>query len=309
MAVGAIVVLVFRPEALAGASFSFAAVTAIIAVHSSDLGKRLFARRDEGLIARAARMLLTTVATGLVVEFALMPFALYHFHKAGLYGVAANLVAIPLTTFVIMPLEAGALMLDSIGAGAPLWWLAGLSIEALLWIARNIASAGGAVATLAAMPGWSFALMVTGALWLCLWTTRPRLFRLLPFAIGAVGAALSPTPDVLVTGDGRHLAVLTPDGTPMMLRDRAGDFMLVPDERSVRLRRNARSPDGCTVRRLLPGHVHGVDPAGRQGMAAPCDADIDPAGVGRTHPRLLGRRHRGFGQMAAASLQTALDQA
>jgi competence protein ComEC len=228
VAVGAIVVLVFRPEALAGASFqfSFAAVTAIIAVHSSELGKRLFARRDEGLIARAARMLLTTVATGLVVEFALMPFALYHFHKAGLYGVAANLMAIPLTTFVIMPLEAGALMLDSIGAGAPLWWLAGLSIEALLWIAHNIANAGGAVATLAAMPGWSFALMVTGALWLCLWTTRPRLFGLLPFAIGAVGAASSPTPDVLVTGDGRHLAVLAPDGTPMMLRDRAGDFML-----------------------------------------------------------------------------------
>jgi competence protein ComEC len=135
-------------------------------------------------------------------------------------------VAIPLTTFVIMPLEAGALMLDSIGAGAPLWWLAGLSIEALLWIAHNIANAGGAVATLAAMPGWSFALMVTGALWLCLWTTRPRLFGLLPFAIGAVGAASSPTPDVLVTGDGRHLAVLAPDGTPMMLRDRAGDFML-----------------------------------------------------------------------------------
>ena len=45
------------------------------------------------------------------VEFALVPFALYHFHKAGLYGVAANLIAIPLTTFVVMPLEAGALLL------------------------------------------------------------------------------------------------------------------------------------------------------------------------------------------------------
>ena len=49
------------------------------------------------------------ILTGLAVEIALIPFALYHFHKAGLYGVAANLLAIPLTTFVIMPLEAGAL--------------------------------------------------------------------------------------------------------------------------------------------------------------------------------------------------------
>jgi competence protein ComEC len=228
VAVGAVVVLLFRPEALAGPSFqfSFAAVTSIIALHSSGIGKRLFMRRDEGLLAGAVRMLLTTVGTGLAVEFALMPFALYHFHKTGLYGVAANLVAIPLTTFVIMPLEAGALLLDAIGAGAPLWQLAGMAIDVLLWVAHKVAGASGAVASLAAMPSWAFALMVIGAMWLCLWTTRPRLWGLLPFAIGATAAALSPGPDLLITGDGRHLAVLGPDGTPMMLRDRAGDFML-----------------------------------------------------------------------------------
>jgi competence protein ComEC len=40
VAVGAIVVLLFRPEAIAGPSFqfSFAAVTAIIALHSSPWG-------------------------------------------------------------------------------------------------------------------------------------------------------------------------------------------------------------------------------------------------------------------------------
>ena len=127
VAVGALIVLLFRPEALAGPSFqfSFAAVTAIIALHSSSLGRRLLMRRDEGPIARTFRILLGMVLTGLAVEIALIPFALYHFHKAGLFGVAANLVAIPLTTFVIMPLEAGALFLDIAGIGAPLWWAAG----------------------------------------------------------------------------------------------------------------------------------------------------------------------------------------
>ena len=228
VAVGAIVVLLFRPEALAGPSFqfSFAAVTAIIALHSSGLGRRIFMRRDEGPIAGVARMLFATVATGLAVELALIPFALYHFHKAGLYGVAANLVAIPMTTFVIMPLEAGALILDLVGAGAPLWWIAGLAIDGLLWVAHSVANASGAVATLAAMPTWAFASMIAGGLWLCLWTTRARLAGLVPFAIGAAAAALSPSPDLLVTGDGRHLAVVAPDGTPMLLRERTGDFMM-----------------------------------------------------------------------------------
>ncbi len=74
------------------------------------------------------------------------------------------------------------------------------------------------------MPAWAFAAMVAGGLWLCLWTTRIRLLGLIPVAIGAVGAAIAPSPDLLVTGDGRHLAVVE-RGTPLILRDRAGDYV------------------------------------------------------------------------------------
>jgi competence protein ComEC len=45
-----------------------------------------------------------------------------------------------------------------------------------------------------------------------------------PIAIGAVGAAIASAPDLLVTGDGRHLAVIE-KGTPLILRDRAGDYV------------------------------------------------------------------------------------
>ena len=227
IAVGALVVLLFRPEVLMGPSFqfSFAAVTAIVALHSTQWARRAFHRRDDGVFAAVARAIGALIATGLAVEIALVPFALYHFHKAGLYSVAANIVAIPLTTLVVMPLEAAALLLDLVGLGAPFWFLTGLSIDLLLWIAHRVAVAPGAVATLAAMPGWALATMVAGGLWFCLWTSRARLFGLVPFAIGAAGAALSPVPDLLVTGDGRHLAIVGNDGTPRMLRSRTGDFM------------------------------------------------------------------------------------
>ena len=218
--------LLFRPEALAGPSFqmSFMSVTAIVALHSTQWARRLFQRRDEGIPARIGRALLGIVLTGLAVEIALIPFALYHFHRSGLYGVGANIVAIPLTTFVIMPLEAGALLLDVFGWGAPVWWLCGLSIDGLLRLAHAVASAPGAVAMLPSMPGWAFGLMVMGGLWLCLWNTRVRLLGIGPFMVGAVAAALSPAPDLLVTGDGMHLAVVR-DGTPLILRERAGDYV------------------------------------------------------------------------------------
>ena len=227
VAVGALVVLLFRPEALAGASFqmSFAAVTAIIAFHSTGWARSLFQRRDEGVFMRIGRGLAAIVLTGLAVELALIPFALFHFHRAGIYGVGANVVAIPLTTFVIMPLEAGALLLDTIGLGRPLWLLTGFAIRALLEMAHAVASAPGAVATMPSMPSWAFGSMVAGGLWLCLWSTHIRLAGLFPIAIGATAAWASSTPDLLVIGDGRHLVVLSSNGTPLLLRERAGDYV------------------------------------------------------------------------------------
>ncbi|HEY6048586.1 MAG TPA: ComEC/Rec2 family competence protein [Sphingomicrobium sp.] len=203
---------------------SFAAVTAIVALHSTSWARRLLQRREEPLWLRTLRWILGIVATGLAVELALIPLALFHFHRAGLYGVGANIIAIPLTTFVIMPLEAAVLLLDVLGWGAPVWWLCGASIDGLLRLAHAAASAPGAVALLPSMPTWAFALMVVGGVWLCLWTTRVRLLGLAPIVVGALGAAASPVPDLLITGDGRHLAVVS-GGTPLLLRDRAGDYV------------------------------------------------------------------------------------
>ena len=95
----------------------------------------------------------------------------------------------------------------------------------MLKLAHAAAAAPGAVALLPSMPGWAFGLMSVGGIWLCLWNRRGSgCLELAPFIVGAVGAALSPSPDLLVTGDGMHLAVVR-DGTPLILRERAGDYV------------------------------------------------------------------------------------
>lgn len=226
VATGALIVLLLWPEAVAGPSFqmSFAAVTAIVALHEVPAVAALLARRDEGLGRRFGRNLVGVVVTGLVIELALTPIALFHFHKAGLYGALANTVAIPLSTFVIMPLEALGLFLDGFGLGKPVWWLAGQAIGFLLWIARTVAAAPGAVTAFPSMPEGAFALMIGGLLWLALWRTRIRLGGILPVLLGAAWALMTPAPDLLVTGDGRHLAVRTEAGFAL-LRPRAGDYI------------------------------------------------------------------------------------
>ncbi|MDQ3140093.1 MAG: ComEC family competence protein, partial [Pseudomonadota bacterium] len=227
LAVGALVVLLFWPESLAGPSFqlSFAAIAAIIALHEHPGVKALLARREEGFAHKAGRAILALILTGLAVEIALMPIALYHFHKAGLYGALANIVAIPLTTFVIMPLEALALLFDLAGLGAPFWWLTGQALALLLGLAHAVAAAPGAVAMLPSMPQGAFALIIAGGLWLCLWRTHWRRLGLIAVGAGGLWAWTTPAPDLIVTGDGRHLALRTPGGQMAILRGRAGDYV------------------------------------------------------------------------------------
>lgn len=227
VAFGALVVLLLWPEALMGPSFqmSFAAVTAIVALFESDRVRGWFERREEGWGPRLGRGIGSLLLTGLVVEIALTPIALYHFHKSGLYGALANIVAIPLTTFVVMPFEAAGLFFDLAGLGAPFWWVAEQGLHLLLWIAHSAANAPGALAMLPAMPGGAYALMVVGGLWIALWRTRVRLAGLLPVVVGGLWALATPMPDLLVTGDGKHLALRMPGGELALLRDRAGDYV------------------------------------------------------------------------------------
>ena len=60
VAVGALVVLLLWPESLPGPSFqlSFAAITAIVALHEHPRIQALLSRRDEGIVARSGRLML-----------------------------------------------------------------------------------------------------------------------------------------------------------------------------------------------------------------------------------------------------------
>lgn len=215
LAVAAMFVMLFWPETVIGAGFqmSFGAVVAIIALHDAGPVRRFLARRDESRLVRLGRRAAMLLLGGLVIELALLPIALFHFHRAGLYGALANLLAIPLVTFVAMPALAVALLLDPLGLGGPAWWVTGKALDAVLTIAHFTAAFPGAVTTLPAMPGWVYGLWLGGGLWLSLWSGPVRRWGLVPMALAMLAWATIRTPDVLIAGDGRHVGItgLGPD--------------------------------------------------------------------------------------------------
>ena len=68
--------------------------------HTCKPVRAFLAPREEPWLTRTGRRTAMLLLTGLVIEFALMPIVLFHFHRAGFYGALANVVAIPLVTFI-----------------------------------------------------------------------------------------------------------------------------------------------------------------------------------------------------------------
>ncbi len=205
-------VLLIQPESLLGASFqlSFAAVIALVAAYETTVLRRK--KKQTGSRWRILAYPGGVVLTSLIAGIATTPFAIFHFNRFAVYGLAANLVAVPVTALWIMPWAVVAFLLMPFGleglALVPMGW----GISVVSWVAEVVASWPGAVALLPAMPLWGLALVTLGGLWLCLWRRRWRIWGAAAIVAGLATLTLTEAPDVLVDGRGRLIAVKTNKG-------------------------------------------------------------------------------------------------
>lgn len=214
LAAAAVLVLLIAPESLLSASFqmSFAAVTALVAAYELVDRRRLRGGREDTALSRFWLYLGFLLLSSVIANLATAPFAVFHFNRLALFGLAANLLAVPLTAFWIMPWALIAMLLLPLGleglALAPM----GLGIELVLAVAERIAGWPGSVVPVRALPLWGLAATVLGGLWLCLWQQRWRLYGLAGPALGLLALATAPPPDLLVSADGGLIALRGADG-------------------------------------------------------------------------------------------------
>ncbi|WP_052401669.1 ComEC/Rec2 family competence protein [Muricoccus aerilatus] len=213
LALAAGVVLLFAPEALVGPSFqmSFGAVLALIAAAEGMRGltRRL---RAMGAPGRAALVVIGLMATSLILGAATTPFGLHHFGRLQLYGVAANAVAVPLTSFIVMPAGMLAAFLMPLGLEGPALAVMGWGVDATLLVGRTVAAWPGAAIAAPPIPAWGLGLFALGLCWLCLWGLPWRWAGVPMMAAGLLSGLVTTPPDILIAADGRMLAVSTPAG-------------------------------------------------------------------------------------------------
>lgn len=212
VAFAAFAVLLTQPESLVGASFqmSFAAVIALIAVYETGVGRPPAGAGglDWRLFMYVAGVILTTV----IASLATAPLAIHHFGRLPTFSILANVVAVPLTAFWIMPAGLLGMILLPFGLAGLCFALMGIGIEIMLATAAWTADIPGAVLPIARPPSATLVLVLLGGLWLALWRTGWRRLGLVPVALGILLAAVHRQPDMLIDERSMLMAVRLDDG-------------------------------------------------------------------------------------------------
>ncbi len=222
----ALATLLLAPESLLSVSFqmSFAAVTVMIAAYEGRHGFFRQSGSDFWSLRSLAGYLAAIVVTSALATVATAPFAIFHFNHLALYGVIANMIAVPVTAFWIMPAALLAFLMMPLGLEALPLWLMGQGIEVVVATAESVSSLPSAALTVSAMPLWGLVAAAVGGLWLSIWAGRWRFLGLAPLAVCGLSIAALPAPDILVSGDARLLAAQLESGTLWRSSNRINRF-------------------------------------------------------------------------------------
>ncbi|MEZ5892293.1 MAG: ComEC/Rec2 family competence protein [Parvularculaceae bacterium] len=228
VAISACIILLIAPEALFSPGFqmSFAAVTALIAAYewmgeaigdedwswSAKFRRLLFPRTKKpgemSLSAKFQGYIVALAATDVIAALATAPYALYHFNRAAIYSLPANMAAMPLMGFLIVPFAVIALVLSPFGLDGWAWRAAAFFMEQVLNVAAYVSGLPGAVSLTVQWPLAAMLALTLGGLWLCLSRAPWRLAGLLSIPVAALLVSAVRLPALYVSPSGLNAAVL-----------------------------------------------------------------------------------------------------
>jgi ComEC/Rec2-related protein len=243
LAISAIVIIALSPHEVAGPSFqmSFAATAGLIGAYAAWSERRSRspapASSDGGLVSKgwrkASGYVLGLAATSLIAGTATAVFGAYHFQRISALGLGANLAAMPIVSALVMPFALLGVILMPFGLDGWAFWVMGKGLAAMIavseWFSQLTPIDAVGLIPVSAVIVLTVALVVA-----TLPTTWLRLVAV-PIAVaGLLLIAGRTLPDVLVSEDGRLVAIRTGDGAAAVNRTRPNAFTTEDWQRALK---------------------------------------------------------------------------
>jgi len=196
--------ILYNPLAVFNVSFqlSFAAILVLGSFY--EVMPRL---RFNNLFLKAICYFIEIILVSIIIQIATTPFLMHSFQNVSLLGFIANILAIPLTSFFLMPLGFLALFLMPLNLEKYVLILMGKGILLIEKIAVFVSKMNYSNLVSPQLSGFGLVVAILGLLLICLSSSRLRWFGVVIFSLSFLTLIFDKEPDILFDGGQKFFAV------------------------------------------------------------------------------------------------------
>lgn len=245
VALSALIIGVFSPSEIMGASFqmSFAATLALVALYGA-WARRPIGDLDRpplhlGPIWKYARsfvyLVCGTMVTSVIGGLATAPFSIAYFNQIAPCGLIANLMAMPVMGLIVMPAALCAMLLMPFGLDASCLAIMGYGIQLVIDIAIYVSSWSGEY-TIGRLPHWFLPVIVTSLTLSAVLRSSLAIFALLPAVLVIALTVIFPRSNpILLIHESGELIMLHQKDRFSTNKNRPSDFIFTQWQRGLNL--------------------------------------------------------------------------
>lgn len=199
MGIAAMVILSMNPEYIMHPSFqlSFVAVLSLISGYEFYVRNQWIFGNAKGVFATIKLHFFSNIYSSLVASAATTPIVIYHFYISSNYSILANLIAVPVMSFFMMPLAIIATILMPIHMDYYILKLLGYGVNLVIKTADYVTNMPGSIWYFGYITPFSLTLFMLGFFWVALWQKSWRYFGWGIIIISSIFMFLSKKPDLI----------------------------------------------------------------------------------------------------------------
>ncbi len=126
---------------------------------------------------------LSNIYSSVLASIATAPIVMYHFYLYSNYSLLANLIAVPLVGFIIMPAGMIAIVLSPSGLSFIPLYLVSISIDIIKYVADIVTNLPFAIIYTGYISNIGICAFILGFFWLCIWQSKVRFYGVLGFVV------------------------------------------------------------------------------------------------------------------------------
>ncbi|MFQ3306873.1 MAG: competence protein ComEC [Candidatus Midichloriaceae bacterium] len=206
----AMVIMVITPETLLSASLQMSFSACLSLVYGFKLLNKfniLKFSHDYSTKKKISIYFFAITLSSLFATLGTSIFIIYHFQNFCTYGILTNLIAIPLTEFIIMPAGIIGIFLIPFNLDSIIYYVMEIAIEYLLVIAKFIASLPYSIIKINFVSDYFLLSYSIGFILLCTLEKKKKYYTIIPLCFCLYSAFSNKTPDIVISNNAKMVAV------------------------------------------------------------------------------------------------------